>query len=138
MSTTLRCGNIIYKTVGSFCVRIIMLHGYFYVYIISGSFTVNNIRIQRSLAFVQVCNELLDSSLIVEGLFHLLTFSFIPENNLYILGLIQNYLSLHEYFLLLNHHLIRYHVIPKLLVAFLLKILPQVHLKLYMPLPQST
>ena len=64
VETVNMCGDIIYKTVRTFCVRIIMLHGYFHVHVILGTFTVNNIRIKRRFSFVQVCNKFLDSALI--------------------------------------------------------------------------
>ena len=69
MGSAFRSRDVIYKTVGTFGVSIVVLHGNFHINIILHSFTVNNIRVKRCLAFIQVSHKLLDTALIMEGLF---------------------------------------------------------------------
>ena len=59
-----------------------MLHGNFDCNAVFHPFTVNDLIIERRLASVQICHELLDSSLIVESMFAQLFLSPVPQYNL--------------------------------------------------------
>ena len=81
MGASLRRIDVVYKCVDILGIGIIVLHGYFHIHAFPGSLAVNNLIVDRGLALVQVCDEFLDSALIVEYLF----FLFVPvilENNL--------------------------------------------------------
>ena len=66
MGTTLRCIDVIYKTVGTLCVGIIVLHGHFHINTILCSFKIQNILIKSCFTSVQVSNKFLDSTFIME------------------------------------------------------------------------
>ena len=52
MHAAFRCVDIIYKTVFAVIVRIIVLEGYFHIYIILVSFKIGNLRVQRCLSAI--------------------------------------------------------------------------------------
>ena len=52
MGPTFRCRDIIYKTIGVICIRIIVLHCNFNFYIIFCSFTVDDLLVKRSLTAI--------------------------------------------------------------------------------------
>ena len=66
MSTTLRRCNIVYKTVSSLIVGVIMLHSNLNCNIIFHTFTVNNLLIERSFTLVQICYKFFNTTFIVE------------------------------------------------------------------------
>ena len=82
MRSALRRIDVIDKTVSILCVGIVVLHGDFHSDSVFFSFTVNNVRIQRLLAPVQICYELPDTAFIVKSFFFLGIFSCICENDL--------------------------------------------------------
>ena len=82
MCTALRRRDVVDKAVAALRIRIIMLHRHLNVNTVSGSLTVNDVLIQRSLALVQILYELADASLIVEDLLHrFFLISLIPKHN---------------------------------------------------------
>ena len=82
MGSSLRSGDIIYESIRVVAVRIVVLHGHFHVYIILFPFAVNDLVVQRRLAFIQVCDKFLDSTLIMEGLLPDLFLTHIPQDDL--------------------------------------------------------
>ena len=52
MGSAFRRCNIIYKTIGIICIRIVVLHCNFNFYVIFCSFTVNDLLVKRSLAAI--------------------------------------------------------------------------------------
>ena len=82
MCTALRRRDVIDKAVAALRIRIIMLHRHLDIHTVSGSLTVNDILIQRSLALIQILYELANASLIVEDLlYRFLRISLIPKHN---------------------------------------------------------
>ena len=52
MGSAFRCCDIIYKTIGVICIRIVVLHSNFNFYVIFCSFTVDDLLVKRSLAAI--------------------------------------------------------------------------------------
>ena len=69
MGSALRCDNIVYKAVTAFCVGIIMLNRYFNIDVILCSLAINNLRIKRHTAFIQILNILFNTALIMKCAF---------------------------------------------------------------------
>ena len=85
MGAALRRIDVVYKCIDILCIGIIVLHGYFHIHAFLGSLAVNNLLVKRCLALIQVCDEFLDTALIVECLF-LLFFPVVLKGNPQVLG----------------------------------------------------
>ena len=82
MSTTLRCINIIYKSIAVLCIRVIVLHGNLYRHTVLLSFAVNDFRVKRFLASVQIAYKFTDTTFIMENFLSFHSFSGIFKRNL--------------------------------------------------------
>jgi len=67
MSTALRRGNVIYKTVGALIVGIVMLDCHFHPHAVLFSFAVDNFGVQRCFSGIQVGDKFFYAALVVEG-----------------------------------------------------------------------
>ena len=74
MSSSFRRINVIDKGINIFRIGVVMLHSDFNKNFLFFSFTIDYIRIQSFLPFVQIRNEFLDTALIVECLLYRLFF----------------------------------------------------------------
>ena len=81
VGSTLRGIDVIDEGIGILSIGVIMLHRDLDEHMIPLTLTVNDIRIQWLLALVEILHELLDTTLVVEGLFLLFTFTSIDQCN---------------------------------------------------------
>ena len=86
MHAALRGVDVIYKGVHALVKRVVVLQRNLDIYAILRTFAVNNLRIQRHRAAVQIANELLNTTFVVECLLLLLAFSYIPQHDPQIFG----------------------------------------------------
>ena len=69
MRTAFRRGDIVDKTVGALGITVVVLQRDLNINAVLFSLTVNEVVIDRRFSLIQVGDEFLDSSLIVEGMF---------------------------------------------------------------------
>ena len=81
MGSTLRGIDVIDESIGILGIGVVVLHRDLDEHMVTFTLTVNNVRIQRLLALVEILYELLDTTLVVEGLFLLLAVTRIGQRD---------------------------------------------------------